>query len=327
MDNMSLPTAAGIREALDRIRPYMPVSPLVRADVLSDILDRDIYFKIETTSPIGSFKLRGALNCLLAGGADARVVVSSSTGNHGQGVAFAARELGKPCTIFLPDNPNPEKRRKIELLGAEVITHGRDIDVAKQAAQTFARDKGGLFIDDGEDVLVMEGAGTIGHEVGEALQDIDAIVLPTGGGNLVSGTAVGIKAHQPGVNVIAVQSEAAAAMHASFHARAPVEREVLTAAECLAQGVPPVLALRAMLEFVDDSVAVTDDDLFAAAHALALYGNVLAESGSAGGLAALVRHPEAFVGARRIVLVVTGANVDAASLQRMIETPPIVSRR
>lgn len=326
MTQTPLPSPDGIQQALQRIRRYMPVSPLVRAEVLSDMLGREIFLKVETTSPIGSFKLRGALNCVLASGGDAGVVVSSSTGNHGQGVAFAARELGKPCTIFLPENPNPEKRHKIELLGAEVIAEGRDIDVAKEAAQAYAQDRGGLFVDDGEDVLVMEGAGTIGWEVAEALDGVDAIVLPTGGGNLVSGTAVGIKARQPSARVVAVQSDRAAAMHESFHARAPVECEVRTVAECLAQGVPPALALRAMLEFVDDSVAVSDDDLFAAAHALALYGNVLAEAGSAGGLAALARHPQAFDGANRVVLAVTGANVDAVALRRMIDTPPIVAR-
>ena len=321
-----LPAPEGIREALDRIRPYMPETPLIRAEVLSDILGLELFLKIETTSPIGSFKVRGALNCLLVDGGDASVIVSSSTGNHGQGVAFAARELGKPCTIFLPENPNPEKQRKIELLGAEVVTEGRDIDVAKEAAQVFAREKGGLFVDDGEDVMVMEGAGTVGWEVGAALEDVDAIVLPTGGGNLVSGTAVGIKAHQPSTRVIAVQSDGAAAMHESFQTKAPVACEVRTVAECLAQGVPPELALRAMLEFVDDSVAVSDDDLFAAAHALALYGNVLAEPGSAGGLAALVRHRNVFDGAHRVVIAVTGANVDAKTLDRMIATTPIVSR-
>lgn len=325
MASPGMPTRQGIERALQRIRPFMPASPLVKCEVLSDVLGLELYLKIETTSPIGSFKLRGALNCVLVEGLDAEVIVSSSTGNHGQGVAFAAREVGKPCTIFLPENPNPEKMRKIELFGADVMTIGRDIDVAKVAAQEFATARNGLFVDDGEDVLVMEGAGTIGWEVADALDCVDAIVLPTGGGNLVSGTAVGIKAQQPQAKVIAVQSDACAAMHESFYAKAPVAREVLTAADCLAQGVPPDLALRAMIEHVDESVVVSDDDLFGAAHALALYGNVLAEAGSAGGLAALVRHRDVFGDAKRVVVAVTGANLDAVALARLMATPPIVS--
>lgn len=322
---MELPTPEGVEAALARIRPHMPETPLVRSEFLSEMLGLELYLKIETTTPIGSFKLRGALNSILADGADAETIVSSSTGNHGQGVAYAARAAGKPCTIFLPENPNPVKRRKIELFGADVVTVGRDIDVAKVAAQEFACEHGGLFVDDGEDALVMEGAGTIGLEVGRALEGIDAIVLPTGGGNLVSGTAVGLKSVQPRTKVVAVQSDACAAMHESFHARRPVACVVETAADCLAQGVPPELALKVMLENVNDSVVVSDDDLFAAAHALALYGNVLAEAGSAGGLAALVRHRNLFAGAGRVVIAVTGANLDGTALKRLLETSPIVS--
>jgi threonine dehydratase len=322
-----MPTIAGIKEAVERIGAFMAPTPLVRSGVLSHLFGLDVFLKIETTTLIGSFKLRGALNCVLAAGSSASMIVSSSTGNHGQGVAYAARLLGKSCTIFLPENPHPEKRRKIELLGARTVSVGRDYDVAKEAAQKFAAAPGCLFVDDGEDPFVMEGAGTIGWEIGEALEQLDTVVVPMGGGNLVSGTAVGVKARHPRVKVVAVQSESASAMHDSFLARHAVEREVRTVAECLAQRVPAALALRAVLEFVDDSLTVADENLFSAAKALALYGHLLAEPGAAAGLAALAVHPERFVPGSRVVVVVTGANLDSVTLSRLVGAEPIVRPR
>lgn len=324
-DMRRLPTADGIAAATDRIRPILAETPVVRSEVLSDLLGVELYLKVETMSPIGSFKLRGALNRVMTAG-DVPVVVTSSTGNHGQAVAWAARNQGLRCVIYLPENPHPEKRHKIALLDAEIVEVGYDLDVAKLAAKEFASDQGGMFVDDGEDIDVMEGAGTIGFEIGEQVESIDAVLVPVGGGNLISGTAAGVKSHQPSARVIGVAPAAGPAMHDSFHTRGPVEREVGTIAECLATRVPSGLALDAMLALVDDVVAVSDDDFDAAAHALALYAHVLAEPGSVGGLAGLVVHRDRIGDVRRVVVPVTGANVDAATLHRIVAATPIVSR-
>ena len=198
---LSLPSATGLNDAMQRVSRYVPATPLVRNETLSRMFGLNIYLKIETVTEVGSFKLRGAINCVIAKGADASSIVTASTGNHGQGVAYAARVLGKPSNIFLPENPNLEKKRKIEALGATTTIVGRDYNVAKDAAQTFARETGGLFVDDGEDLTVMEGAGTIGVEVGAALEQVDYLVVPMGGGTLISGCGAGIKLRHPTCDV------------------------------------------------------------------------------------------------------------------------------
>ncbi|URK89429.1 pyridoxal-phosphate dependent enzyme (plasmid) [Rhizobium sp. RCAM05350] len=207
--------------------------------------------------------------------------------------------LGKPCNIYLPENPNIEKKRKIEALGAKTTILGRDLNIAKGAAQVFARETGGLFVDDGEDVTVMEGAGTIGIEVGSALEHVDYLVVPMGGGNLIAGCAAAIKIQRhPQCEVVAIQSSDAPSMHESFLAGRPIEKDVHTVAECLAQRVPADLALQGMLKFVDRSFVVPDADLFSAAHTLALYGHLLAEPGSAAAIACLARFGSHFLQGR-----------------------------
>ena len=326
MKEQRVPTAAGIEAAIGRIRPYLPMTPLIKSELFSDLFGFEVYLKIETISPIGSFKLRGALNFVLGSSQNEAMIVTSSTGNHGQAAAWAARVMGRACTIFLPENPHPEKRHKIKLLGAEIVEIGHDIDVAKEASKTFALENKALFLDDGEDTLIMEGAGTIGWEVGRQLEQIDAVVVPMGGGNLVSGTAVGLKSLQPAAKVIAVAPAAGPAMHDSYHAQKLVERAVNTVADCLATRIPPELSLKTTIKYVDDVVTISDDDFFGAAHSLALYGHLLAEPGSAGGIAALVRHSRLFEQAKRVVVLITGANLDQETLASILNTKPIISR-
>src|SRR5918999_3849638 len=190
-----LPTLTGIREARDASRSYLPETPLLRSELLSRALAADVWLKLETVSPVASFKARGALTALLRarrrGTLDA--AVTSSTGNHGQGVAFAARILGVPAHVFMPDPPNPVKRRMVEAFGAEVHLAGHDIDVAKDAAQYFALERGLPLVDDGESLDVMEGAATVGLEIAERLDAVDTVFVPMGSGNLAAGCAVALK--------------------------------------------------------------------------------------------------------------------------------------
>ena len=322
-----LPTAEGLAEAVERVARHVAPTPLVRSETLSRMFGLDVHLKIETVSPIGSFKLRGALNCVAARGAEASSIVTSSTGNHGQGVAYAARLVGKPCVVYLPEHPNREKQRKIEALGATTRLVGHDLDIAKDAARAFAEETGGLFVDDGEDRTVMEGAGTLGVEVGAALPRVDYLVVPMGGGNLAAGSAAGVKLHHPDCQVIAVQSSDAPAMHDSFVARRPVERRVETVAECLAQRVPAALALAGVLRFVDRTYAVPDDDLCEAASTLALYGHLLAEPGAAAPIAALARHRDDFTPGATAVVAITGANLDRPTLDRLLAPKPCAPTR
>ena len=192
---IALPTLAGVRKAAKAIRPDVPETPLVRSEILSRALDADVWLKNETVNPVASFKLRGALAAVLHAGSDG--VVTSSTGNHGQGVAYAARLAGLRADIFLPKTPNPMKKGMIAAFGATIHEVGYDLDDAKDHAKRCCAEHGHAFIDAGENLAVIEGAGTIGLEAAQALADIDAMIIPMGSGNLASGCAAALEGLQP----------------------------------------------------------------------------------------------------------------------------------
>jgi threonine dehydratase len=319
-----LPHLAGIEKARARLREHLPETPLVRSELLSRALLADVWLKNETVSPIASFKLRGALTALLRarGGSAAAEAVTSSTGNHGQGVAAAARVVGIPAHVFLPHGANPIKRRMIEALGATLHEAGRDIDEAKADAQRFAASRDALFVDDGESLAVMEGAGTVGLEVAERLPDVDVLFVPMGSGTLVTGCAVALKGLQPRARVVAVQSSGSPAMVESFHARRAVERAIDSVADGLVCRVPARLALEGLWAWVDDAVTVSDATLLQALRALVEHAHVLVEPAGAAGLAAAWARRLDLAG-RRVVLVLTGANVTLPVLEDALSAPPL----
>ncbi|HEY0142847.1 MAG TPA: pyridoxal-phosphate dependent enzyme [Thermoanaerobaculia bacterium] len=302
------PTVDGIRDAASRLVAYAQPTPLVRALLLSRDLDADVYVKNETVSPVASFKWRGALTDLLRRERP-RGVVTSSTGNHGQGVAWAAAQLGMPAHVFLPLAPNPTKRAKIELLGATIHEVGHDLDAAKEVAIAFARDEDLPFVDDGESLGVIEGAGTVGLEVATQLQSIDVVLVPMGSGSLASGVAIAIKAQFPNARIITVQAEGSPAMTESFLARRAIERPAQTVADGLICRVPAQLALDALVEHVDEALLVSDEELLAAARRMALGAHLLVEPSGAAPLAAALRMK---LGGKSVVLIATGANVTHA---------------
>jgi threonine dehydratase len=323
--SLRLPHSSGIERARSSLRAHLPETPLLRSELLSRGLGADVWLKNETVSPIASFKLRGALTALLrareaGAAADA---VTSSTGNHGQGVAAAARVVGVAAHVFLPHAANPVKRRMIEALGATIHEAGMDIDEAKAEAQRFAASRDALFVDDGESLDVMEGAGTVGLEVAERLADVDVLFVPMGSGTLATGCAVALKGLQPRARVVAVQSSGSPAMTESFHAHQAVERAIDTMADGLVCRVPARLALEGLWTWVDDAVAVSDQTLLRALRALVEHAHVLVEPAGAAALAAAWTR-RADLRGQRIVLVLTGANVTLPVLTEALATTPLV---
>jgi threonine dehydratase len=298
-----------VAAAAGRLSPFAPPTPLVRALLLSRDLGCDLWIKNETVSPIASFKWRGALNDLLRA-PGARAVVTSSTGNHGQGVAWAARAVGIPAHVFLPDGANPTKRAKIALLGATIHDGGYDLDAAKELAIAFAAAEGLRFIDDGESEGVIEGAATIGLEIARELQQIDTVFVPMGSGSLASGVAAAIRERHPRAYIVAVQSSGSPAMVESFHARRAIERAGQTIADGLICRVPARLALDALIASVDDAITVSDEELLAAARAMVLGAQILVEPSGAAGLAAAMRAARlGRVHGKTVVVIATGANI------------------
>lgn len=296
-------TPERIRAAAERLARYARPTPLVRSLLLSRELGCELWVKNETVSPIASFKWRGALTAV-RGDSD---VVTSSTGNHGQGVAWAAGVAGVRAHVFLPRGANATKRAKIELLGATVHDVGNDLDDAKDAATEFARSEGLPMIDDGESEDVITGAGTVGLEIDNEPDVVpDIVYVPMGSGSLASGIAIAL----PDAKIIAVQSKGAPAMVDSFHARRAIERPIDTVADGLVSRVPAKLALDALIEHVDDAMALTDDELLAAARTMILGAHILVEPSGAAGLAAAMKRRDEIRG-KRVVVIATGANVTA----------------
>ncbi len=319
-----LPSAQGIASAAAALATHVDATPLVGAPLLCEALAADVWLKVETVSPIASFKHRGALTALLRARdrGELRGAVTSSTGNHGQGVAYAAGALGVDAHVFLPADPNPAKRRMIAALGADVHLAGRDLDEAKEVARRFAAEHRLLFVDDGESLDLMEGAGTVGAEIARGLDHVDRVYVPMGSGTLATGCGTALKSEHPDVTVTAVQAVGAPAMAESFRAGRAVERPAETIADGLECRVPAERALEGIRAVVDEVVTVTDERMLAAVHTLAVDGHVLAEPAGAAALAAAwEQRPE--VAGRRIVLLVSGANLTAGVARRALAGPAL----
>jgi len=234
-------------------------------------------------------------------------------------VAYAARLLGIPAHIFLPVGANPTKRLTIQALGGTVHEAGNDIDAAKAMARAFTATHGYCFADDGESLGVMEGAGTVGLEVAQTLKAIDWLIVPMGSGSLASGCGAALKALQPEARILAVQAKGSPAMVESFFARRAIARPVQTVADGLVCREPATRALAALWKFVDDALLVSDEELLVAVHALAALAHVLVEPSGAAAFAAAWQRRADLKG-KRIVFVLTGANITSEVLQRAVTT-------
>lgn len=317
-------TFEGVLNARGRLAKHLHATPLEYSMGLSDFLGAEVWLKVETISPIASFKARGALNHILLAleAGTCRGAVTSSTGNHGQGVAYAAKLVGVPADIFLPVNSVAIKKRMITLFGGTVHEIGHDIDAAKDHARQFAEERSSTFVDDGESIAVIEGAATVGLEIAEGLADIDRVYTPMGSGVLASGIGLAISNRQKDAEVIAVQSQGSPAMFESFHARKPIERQIDTFADCIVCRVPAIRALEGILKWVDDCRLVSDDDLLSAMHSMMILGHLLVEPGAASVLARAHLDREEIKG-KTVVLVVSGANVDSSMIARALARPPL----
>lgn len=323
---MKHPRLQGIETALASIRPHIPETPFVRSEIFSRALDANVWLKNETTSPIASFKLRGALNALIRAKARGGIkgATTSSTGNHGQGVAYAARLLGMPSDIFLPAKANPVKAAMIEAFGGRLHKVGRDIDEAKDASRAFAKENGVFFVDDGDDLDVMEGAGTVGLEIAHALEKLDAVYVPVGAANLLSGVASAVKAIHPKAKMIGVQAKGATTMHDSFHAKKRVESPCETIADGLTQRVAPQLAFEVMMKTADDMLLASDDELLRGVRAMAECAHVLVEPAGSAALCGAWSRRNAVKG-KTVALILSGANLTTELLQKALSMEPLIA--
>ncbi|MFQ5817293.1 MAG: threonine/serine dehydratase [Terriglobia bacterium] len=309
-----------VEQARAVLRQRLPVTRLLQAQSLGRAVGASVYLKLESEAPTGSFKIRGAFHALYRQTQRGRLagVVTSSTGNHGAAVAYAARVLGLPATVFLPEHPNPVKRARIAELGARILEAGRDYDAARAHAAHYAGEHGWFFLEDGRDPDLTTGAATLACEVLEQLPATNAIYVPVGDSTLIRGVAFAAKHLNPKVRVVGVQPERAPAYYRSWKERRVVTTDTCdTIADGLATRCPTEENVQALRELVDAMRLVAEDALLGAIARLLVDEHTVAEPAGAAATAAFLASGRAHAG-QTVVLLVTGANITSEILRQAV---------
>ncbi|HEY8382470.1 MAG TPA: threonine ammonia-lyase [Microvirga sp.] len=307
-------TIEDVRRAAETIRGHVLRTPLVPAPRLSQLTGATVCVKHENMQPTGSFKERGAVNKLDSLSADERRrgVIAMSAGNHAQAVAYHAKRLDIPATIVMPEGTPLVKAENTRAHGARVILFGETLSDSAERARAIAAEEGLVFVHPYDDPAVMAGQGTIGLEMLADAPEIDQIVVPIGGGGLISGIAVAVKALNPAIEIVGVE----AASYPSFHNEIRAEARPIGGAT-LAEGIAVKTVGRQPLPIVRDLVSdillVDEAAIERAVNFYAILQRTMAEGAGAAGLAAMLAYPERFQG-KRVGLVLCGGNIDARLL-------------
>ncbi len=309
---MNPPTFNDISIAREFVGEYLPGTPLVRVEKLSEILGCDYYAKLENLQPVGAFKVRGGVN-LVGTATDEEKnagMISASTGNHGQSIAYAGRLFGVRVIIYAPvKNVNESKMQAMRDLGAEVRLHGRDFDEARAEAERVALAEGYRYVHSANEPKLIAGVGVIGLEIFDDLPGVEVIIAPAGGGSCASGNCIVAQDLNPNVRVIAVQSERAPAMWHAWHNRTLAAYPTMeTKHEGLATRVPFELTNKILWDFLDDFVLVSDEEIDTAIRLLAQHAKQLAEGAGAASLAAAIKLRDQLRG-QKVVGILTGGNI------------------
>jgi threonine dehydratase len=291
-------------------------TPVLSSRTLSERAGATVVLKAENLQRTGSFKLRGALSKLVAlGDACASGVVTGSAGNHAQAVAYAARVRGVPCHVFMPEAAPIAKVEAARGLGAEIQMVGATVDDALEAAREFGRDERLAFVHPFEDPYVIAGQGTLGLELLGQVPDLARVIVPVGGGGLVSGVALALKSERPSIDVIGVQAASCAPVRGSLEQGKPVAvQSALTIADGIAVKRPGELTLSLIERWVDDVVAVEEDEVAEAMVFLLERAKLVVEGAGAVGAAALLSGRTVAARDGVTVVLLSGGNVDAGLL-------------
>ena len=314
-----LPGTVELRRAREVVARLHPRTPLYESPHLSARAGRRVHLKLESVGPVRSFKARGALYRLacLDGDAKARGVVTCSTGNHGQGIAYAGGLLGVTATVVIPRGTSPLKVAAMRSLGADLRIAGANLGEAMTEAHRLAASEGRVYVEDGDDAALMAGAASLAWELFEDLARPATVVVPVGGGNLIAGIALVARELSPDSSIVGVQSEAAPAVYRSWRTGALVEAACDTFAGGLATTYPGRLALEAIVASVRTMHLVSESELRQAmVTALDCCGQ-LVEPAAAAPFAALDRYRDEWPEGDT-VLVVSGSNVDLSELEEVL---------
>ncbi|WP_334171443.1 threonine ammonia-lyase [Sinomonas sp.] len=303
-------------------------TPIETSRALGQMVGSDVFFKCENLQRAGSFKVRGAYVRMARLSAEERAlgVVAASAGNHAQGVAVAAKRLGIRARIYMPLGVALPKLQATRSHGAEVILHGHNVDEALAEAKRYAEETGAVFVHPFDNVDVVAGQGTVGLEILEQIPDVDTILMGVGGGGLLAGVAVAVKARaaQLGrdIRVIGVQAENAAAYPPSLAADAVVPlQKVATMADGIAVGLPGQIPFSIIRELVDDVVTVSEDSLARALIFLLERAKLVVEPAGAVGVAALMdgKLAELGINAKKTAVILSGGNIDPMLMLKVIQ--------
>jgi threonine dehydratase len=317
------PALDAIESARITVSRVADITPMESSRHLSDVLGVPVFLKCENLQRTGSYKIRGAYNRLvqLDAGERARGVVAASAGNHAQGVAFAARELGIRATIFMPEGVALPKLQATRHYGADVVLRGSSVDEPLRAAAEFAEETGAVFIPPFDHPDIITGQGTLGLEILDQVPDAATVVVPIGGGGLISGVASALKQRAAlegrEIRVIGVQAENAAAYPPSLSAGIPTEISLLpTIADGIAVSRPGILNFQIIRDIVDEVVTVSDDDTARGLLMLLERAKLVVEPAGAVSVAAILAGKVDPTGPT--VAILSGGNIDPMLMQRVI---------
>jgi len=310
-----------IREAQQRIRGLVRRTPLEYSSYLSQLSGCPCYLKLENWQVTGSFKPRGATNKLLSLTSEEkrRGIITASAGNHALGVAYAAKREGIRVKIVLPVNVSAAKLFLLKQYEVEIVKAGRDYDEAEEEAYRIADREGLTFVHPFNDPEVMAGQGSIGLEIEEELPQVEMVLVPVGGGGLISGVGAALKGLKPGVEVVGVQSVASPAMYRSWQAGKPTETPIEpTIADGLAGRLVSEIALEFSQKYADRVVLVSEESIAQAIYLLLKTNKILVEGAGAVGVAALISRVVDPAG-KRVVALLSGSNINLHLLKALLQ--------
>jgi threonine dehydratase len=319
-------TLQDVREAAERIRPFIRRTPLLREKSMDAHLGCQVYLKPEMLQISGAFKLRGALSKVLTLTPDElkKGIITSSSGNHGQSCAFIGQMLGIHVTVVIPEDAPAIKIENARAMGADVIVWRRKyVERMKKVREEMA-EHGYILVHPYEDYTVMAGQGTIGLEIMEDLPDVDTVLVPIGGGGLISGVSTAIKESQPKVRVIGVQAAACGAYYASRRNGAPTQ---VTPRPTVADGLTAIRVSEytypIIEKYVDDIVAVEEEDIKEAVRLLARQAKLVGEPSACVGIAALMSGKVSTRPEEKVCTVLTAGNWDISLIGKLLKGEPV----
>ena len=312
------PTIDDIRAATERIEGAVIRTPMLVSRTLSEFIGAEVWLKFENLQFTAAYKERGALNKLLQLTPEerARGVIAASAGNHAQAVAYHAKRLGIPAVIVMPEPTPTVKVTQTKGHGAEVVLYGQIVDDAFARARELALENGYVFIHAFDDPQIIAGAGTVGLEMLEDAPELDTIIVPIGGGGLMSGVAIAARSVKPDIELIGVEAELYPSMKCAIqHCNMPLGGDTL--AEGIAVKQPGELTSRILAEYANDVVLVSERDLERAVAMLVGIEKTVVEGAGAAGLAAMLSEPERYKG-KKVATLLCGGNIDTHLLANVL---------